>query len=172
MKKKKTSAPVNPKRNFQIAIIVGVGIIVAVILINYSLDQANLSGQRFGNSLASIQSDLGNETAAFDANLTMYEKGQITKDKMLNITDVHLAKMQSILVRYDSLNPPESFTPSLQLFRLSTQTQIDSDSLLKEWIQTGDNSSRIKSDQLLQQSLQYEMNALQNFNNEKASSSQ
>jgi len=172
VKKKKPQAAPNPKRNLQIAIVGGVAIIVAVILINYNLDQANLSGQRFGNSLASIQSDLGNETASFDANLTMYEKGQITKDQMLNITDAHLSRMQDILTRYDSLNPPESFAPSLQLFRLSTQTQLESDNLLKQWIQTGDNSTRVKSDQLLQQSFQYELNALQNYNSEKASNSQ
>lgn len=172
MKKKKPQATPNPKKNLQIAIIGGVAIIVSVIFVNYNLDQANLSGQRFGNSLASIQSDLGNETASFDANLTMYEKGQITKDQMLNITDAHLSKMQDILTRYDGLNPPESFAPSLQLFRLSTQTQLESDNLLKQWIQTGDNSSKIKSDQLLQQSFQYEMNALQNYNSEKTSNSQ
>lgn len=172
MKKKKPQATPNPKKNLQIAIIGGVAIIVSVIFVNYNLDQANLSGQRFGNSLASIQSDLGNETASFDANLTMYEKGQITKDQMLNITDAHLSKMQDILTRYDDLNPPESFAPSLQLFRLSTQTQLESDNLLKQWIQTGDNSSKIKSDQLLQQSFQYEMNALQNYNSEKTSNSQ
>lgn len=172
MKKKRPQATPNPKRNLQIAIIGGVSIIVAVILINYNLDQANLSGQRFGNRLASIQSELGNETTSFDANLTMYEKGQITKDQMLNITDAHLSKMQDILARYDSLNPPEPFAPSLQLFRLSTQTQLESDNLLKQWIQTGDNSSKVKSDQLLQQSFQYEMNALQNYNSEKASNSQ
>lgn len=169
--KKKKALP-NPKRNLQVAIIIGVAIIAVVIAVNYNLDQANLNGRRFGEDLSLIQSDLGNETAAFDANLTMYEKGQISKDQMLNITDSHLAKMQSILVRYDSLNPPESFAPSLQLFRLSTQTQLDSDNLLKEWIQTGDNSTRTKSDQLLQQSFQYEMNALQNFNSEKTSNSQ
>ncbi|MGI0047129.1 MAG: hypothetical protein ACREBB_08085 [Nitrosotalea sp.] len=172
MKKKKPQALPNPKRNLQIAIIIGVAIVAVVIFVNYNLDQANLNGERFGNSLSLIQSDLDNETAAFDANLTMYEKGQISKEQMLNITDAHLTKMQNFLVRYDSLNPPESFAPSLQLFRLSTQTQLDSDNLLKEWMQTGDNSTRAKSDQLLQQSFQYEMNALQNFNNEKTSNSQ
>ncbi len=172
MKKKKIQPPPNPKRRIQIAIIIGIVIIVAAIAVSYNLDQSNLKGQRFGDNLALIQSDLNNETKRFDANLTMYEKGQISKNQMLNITVAHLTKMQSILTRYDSLNPPEPFIASLQLFRLSTQSQIDSDNLLKQWIQTGDNSTRTKSDQLLQESFQYEMNALQSYNNAKAGGSQ
>ncbi|MGB6463289.1 MAG: hypothetical protein WA799_01045 [Nitrosotalea sp.] len=169
---KKIPKPPNPKRRLQIAIIIGVVIIAAVIAVNYYLDQANLTGQRFGDNLAFIQSELKNETISYDANLTMYEKGQISKDQMLNITDTHIAEMQNILIKYDSLNPPEPFIASLQLFRLSTQTQLESDNLLKEWVQTGDNSTRAKSDQLLQQSFQYEMSALQSFNNAKSGNSQ
>ena len=169
---KKIPKPPNPKRRLQIAIAIGVIIIVAVIAVNYYLDQANITGQRFGDNLASIQSELKNQTIGFDANLTMYEKGQISKDQMLNITNAHIASMQNILTSYDGLSPPEPFIASLQLFRLSTQTQLESDNLLKEWIQTGDNATRAKSDQLLQQSFQYEMSALQSFNNAKSGSSQ
>ncbi|MGI0087267.1 MAG: hypothetical protein ACREBI_04845 [Nitrosotalea sp.] len=169
---KKKPHPANPKRRLQIAIIIGVIVIAAVIAVNYYLDQANITGQRFGNNLASIQTELKNATLGFDANLTMYEKGKISKEQMLNITDTHIAEMQSILTKYDSLSPPEPFVASLQLFRLSTQTQLESDNLLKEWVQTGDNSTRAKSDQLLQQSFQYEMNALQSFNNAKSGISQ
>lgn len=156
----------------RIAIIAGVAIIVVVIAVNYYLDQAGLRGQRFGDGLSIIQSDLKNETAVFDSNLTSYEKGQIPKDQMLNITDAHIAKMKTILAKYDSLDPPEPFIASLQLFKLSTQSQLESDGLLKEWILTGDNSTRAKSDQLLQESFQYEMNALQSYNNAKTGSSQ
>ncbi len=169
---KKEPQPPNPRKHLQIAITIGIVVIVAAIAINYNLDQANLAGQRFGNNLAFIQSELKNETLGFYANLTMYEKGQISKDQMLNITDVHIAKMQNILTKYDGLNPPEPFIASLRLFRLSTQAQLESDTLLKEWIQTGDNSTRAESDQLLQQSFQYEMSALQSFNNAKSSGSQ
>lgn len=171
MKKVKPKVP-NPKRRLQIAILVGAAIVASVIAVSYNLDQANLRGQRFGDSLALIQSDLSNETSTFDKALTQYEKGQISKNTMLNITNAHITKMKDILSRYDTLNPPQPFLASLQLFRLSTQTQIDSDNLLREWVQTGDNATRAKSDQLLQESFQYEMNALQSYNNEKAGNSQ
>ena len=165
MKKKR---PSNPKKRLQVAIAGGAIIIAIVIALSYNFDQAGLKGQKFGNDLALIQSDLKNETQIFDYQLSQYEKGQLSKSEMLNITENHIVKMQNFLIRYDNLSPPEPFVPSLQLFRLSTQTQLESDKMIQDWIQTGDNATRVKSDTLLQQSFQYEMNALQSFNNAKS----
>ena len=169
MRKKK--AP-NPKRRLQVAIGAGIIIVGMVIFVNYYLDQSKLSGQRFGDQLAQIQTDLKNETQNFDSHLTLYKNGQLSKDAMLKITDEHIKIVQGTLSRYDSLKPPELFTASVQLFRLSTQTQLESDEYLKKWIQTGDNSSRTKSDELLQQSFQYEMSALQSYGTAKSKESQ
>jgi len=162
----------NPKRRFQVAIGIGIIIVGIAIFINYYLDQAKFSGQRFGDQLAQIQTDLKNETQDFDSQITLYQKGQLPKDEMLKIADNHIEIIQNMLSRYDSLKPPELFVPSLQLFRLSTQTQLESDKYLREWIQTGDNSSKAKSDELLQQSFQYEMNALQSYGTIKSKGSQ
>jgi hypothetical protein len=162
----------NPKHTMKIAIAAGVAIVIIVIFINYYLDQTKLSGQRFGDQLAQIQSDLKNETQNFDAHLTQYKNGQVSKDQMLKITDDHIRAVQNILPRYDDLKTPDLFVPSLQLFRLSTETQIESDNTLRDWIVTGDNATRVKSDQLLQQSFQYEMNALQSYEDAKSKGSQ
>jgi len=156
----------------QVAIAIGVIIIAIVIVVNYYLDQTQLSGQRFGDQLAQIQLDLKNETQSFDSHLTEYKNGQISKDKMLNITDSHIAAVQNILPRYEQLKAPELFAPSLELFKLSTETQIESDQTLREWVVTGDNATYAKSNQLLQQSFQYEMNALQSYENAKTKGSQ
>lgn len=169
MKKKRSP---NPKRRLQIAITAGAIVVVAVIAFSYNFDQAGLKGLKFGDDLALIQSDLKNETQNFDYQLSLYEKGELSKSEMLNITDNHIEKMQHFLIRYDSLSPPDPFVPSLQLFRLSTQTQLESDKLLRDWVQTGDNATRTKSDEVLQQSFQYEMDALQSFNNAKSTGSQ
>jgi hypothetical protein len=161
-----------PKRIMQVAIISGIVIISIVIFVNYYLDQTKLSGQRFGDQLAQIQSDLKNETQHFDIQLTQYKNGQISKDQMLKITDDHILAVQNILPQYEKLKAPETFVPSLQLFKLSTEAQIESDKTLRNWIITGDNATSAKSDQLLQQSFQYEMNALQSYENAKSKGSQ
>lgn len=169
MRKKKES---NPKTRMRIAVGLGVIVIAIVVLVNYYLDQMQISGQRFGDQLAQIQLDLKNETLNLDSHLTQYKAGQISKDQMLSITDSHLKAMQNILPRYEQLKVPELFVPSLQLFKLSTETQIESDRALQEWIITGNNATYAKSDQLLQQSYQYEMNALQSYENAKSKGSQ
>ena len=117
MKKKKAS---NPKRKMQIAIASGAIIIGLVIVLNYNLDQVKISGQRFGDNLAQIQSDLKDETANYDAKVVQYQKGNISKDEMLQISDKHIMVINDILTKYNTLKPPETFVPSLELFKLST----------------------------------------------------
>lgn len=152
------------------AIVAGAIIIGGVIILNYNLDQAKISGQSFGDSLSQIQNDLKNETADYDAKIILYQNGNITKQNILQISDAHIAILSETLLKYNKLKPPEPFAPSLELFRLSTQAQLDSDKLLKQWIETGDNSTKVRSDQLLVQSFSYETKALDSFNKAKTNS--
>jgi hypothetical protein len=167
LKKKKVP---NPKRKIQMAIVAGAIIIGLVIIINYNLDQVKISGQSFGEGLAQIQNDLKNETADYDAKIALYQNGNITKQDILQISDTHIAVLNDTLSKYSKLKPPTPFAPSLELFRLSTQAQLDSDKLLKQWIEVGDNSTKVRSDQLLGQSFYYETRALDSFNKAKTNS--
>jgi hypothetical protein len=167
MKKKKIP---NPKRKMQMAIVAGAIIIGGVIILNYNLDQAKISGQSFGDNLAQLQNDLKNETADYDTKIIQYQNGNITKQGILQISDVHIAVLSDMLSKYNKLKPPEPFAPSLELFKLSTQAQLDSDKLLREWIQTGNNSTKVRSDQLLEQAFYYETRALDSFNKAKTNS--
>ena len=67
-------------------------------------------------------------------------------------------------MRYDNLQTPKLFIPSVKLFKLSAETQLDSERYTIEWIKTGDDAAYIRSDSLWQQSLQYEQAALLEFN--------
>lgn len=136
------------------------------------LPELKISVGIFEEQLAQIQEDLKNETQNLDKYILQYENEQISKDQMLSIIDNHIISMQNILPRYDQLNTPQLFTPSVKLFKLSTQAQLDSDKLLKEWIMTGDNSTKVRSDQLLEQAFNYETNALQSYENAKSTLSQ
>ncbi len=167
MKKKK---PTNPNTRVYIAIGAGAIIIGTVILFSYSLDQSKILGQRFGDNLAQIQADLRNDSNNFESKLSFYEKGNITKQEMLVYSDKQIASLNNIMSRYDDLKPPQSFAQSLELFRLSTQSELESDKLIKEWIEAGDNSTKLKSDQLLIQAFQYETSALDAFSKAKGAS--
>ena len=160
MKKK----PVSSKKGTYIVVVVGAIIIVLVVAFNYYLDQAKISGERFGNNLQQIQEDLKNQVSDYESKIRMWQEGDLTKQEMLQISENHLIGLENILSRYDALLPPQAFAPSLKLFKLSTQSQLESDKLLKEWIETGDNSTKIRSDEILQQSFEYETSALASYN--------
>ena len=51
----------------------------------------------------------------------------------------------------------------MELFKLSAEAQLESDKYMIEWVKTGDNSSHVRSDSLLQQSFEYEQAALYEF---------
>ena len=155
------------KKGLYFVIIAGVVIIGLVIGVSYYVEQAKISGQRFGNNLKQIQLDLKKQISDYESNLTIWKEGGLTKQEMLQISENHLIELEKILKRYDKLTPPQAFTSSVELFKRSTQTQIESDNLLKEWIETGDNATKIRSDQILQQSFEYETSALASFNTAK-----
>jgi hypothetical protein len=155
-------------------IVAGVGIIVVVVSVFfiYSADQAKIRGFSFGNSLQAIQDELKQTQTEFYSKKTMLDENTISKEEFLAHSDSYLQKMQEILSKYDALSPPESFAKSVELFKLSTQKQIESDEFLIEWIKTNDTSSKIRSDLLLQESFENEMAALASFTKAKSGTGQ
>ena len=77
--------------------------------------------------------------------------------------DSHIVEMVTIIVRYDNLQIPQSFVSAVKLFKLSAETQLESDKYMLEWVSTGDITAHVRSDQLLHQSFQYEQAALYEF---------
>ena len=76
--------------------------------------------------------------------------------------------MEELESRYDALDPPEVFASSVELFKLSAQSQLESDKEVIRWIQSGDMDAKIRSDSLMEESFVYEMAALAKFNAVKA----
>ena len=150
-----------------IAIGVGVSIVALAILFTYTADQGRLRGQYFCNSLQAIQDDLKQTQGEWYSKKTMLEEKTITSEEFSASADEHLKKMNDILSRYDTLNPPESFVKSVEFFKLSTQKQIESDELFIDWIKTNNTASKVRSDLLLQESFENEMAGLSEYNKAK-----
>lgn len=151
------------KQNIIIASI-AIIIIGAIAGYNYSYDQTRQKGLKFGNELLQIQEDVKQFQIEFHSKITQFEEGDSTQQELLEYSKTHIEKMQNAILKYDDLIPPKQFAPSVELFKLSTQAQLDSDEELIEWIKTGDESHNIRSDSLLQESFEYEMMALGEFN--------
>ena len=98
----------------------------------------------------------------------MFNEGIISKKEFLLYSEEeHLIKMEEILEKYNKLMPPDAFVSSVKLFRMSTDSQLESDKHLIKWIEYEDGAEKIRSEELLQQSFEYEMAALSLFDEAK-----
>jgi hypothetical protein len=152
------------KRQNVILGIITIVVIGLVIAYYYSAEQTRIKGFTFGNNLQRIQEDLKKIQIDFQSEITVWEDGDISKDEFLEYSDAHISKMEELVSRYDALEPPEVFSSSAELFKLSTQSQLESDKEIIHWIQSGDMDAKIRSDSLMEESFGYEMAALAKFN--------
>ena len=107
--------------------------------------------------------DLKKLTHTFDSKVSMFKEGILTKEEFLKLTRNHIGEMQELILKYDNLSVPNSFVSSVKLFKLSSESQLESDKQMIEWVQTGDDAKRVRSDSLLQDSFEYEMSALAKY---------
>ena len=154
------------KSKKQNIIIVSIAIIIigAIAGYNYSVDQTKQKGLRFGNELQQIQEEIKQLQTEFNSKIIQWKEGDLSQQELSEYSKTHVEKLQNVILKYDELIPPKQFAPSVELFKLSTQTQLDSDKEFIEWIKTGNDSHKIRSDSLIQESFEYEMTALGEFN--------
>jgi hypothetical protein len=149
----------NKKQNI-IILGVAVAIIAGIVTYNYSAEQTRQKGFAFGNELEQIQTDVKELQTQFYSKKAQWEEGTITKEELFQHYEKHVKKFEEIILRYDSLIPPESFQSAVNLLKLSSQTQLDSDIQYIEWMKTGDESYKVRSDSQYQEALEYEMSGL------------
>ena len=153
------------KKKVQNIIIVAifVSIIGAIAIYNYSVDQTKQKGLQFGVELEQIQEEVKELQTKFYSEKIRWEEGDMTKEELLKFYETHLKEFEKIISKYDELSPPDLFKSSVDLLKISSITQLESDSEFIKWIQTGDESAKIRSDTQFQESLEYEMLGLVEF---------
>lgn len=145
------------------AVTIGIIIVVLSVLFTYSGDQTKIKGQMFGEKLQVIQDDLKIATHAFDSKLSMFKEGSLSKNSFLEFAKKHEGEMNRLISLYDGLQIVKGFETAVDLFKLSTETQLESDRQMIEWVKTGNDAAHIRSDILLQESIEYELAALTEY---------
>lgn len=146
-------------------------VVVAVAVIGayqYAAEQTRQQGFAFGNDLQQIQDDIKELQTRFYSSITSWEEGDITRDELASNLQAHLESFQSMIQRYDSLDPPQGFAGAVELFRLSSRAQMESDTQYVEWLRTGQDSAKTRSDLQLKESFDLEMAALAEYNKARA----
>jgi len=156
----------NKIQNITIVIIV-ILIIGGIVGYNYSAEQTKQKGFQFGNELAQIQQDVTELQVKFYSEKTKWDEGDISKEELLKYYEEHLSEFEQIISRYDKLTPPELFKSSVELFKISSETQLESDVEFIKWITTNDESAKIRSDTQIQEAYEYENLGLAEFQTAK-----
>ena len=146
---------------------IGIILIGITIFYFYSAEQGKIRGYNFGNDLQIIQEELKNEQLNFYSNVRMWEENSITKNEILKLSEMHIKNMNGIISKYDTLQIPDTFSGAVKIFKLSTESQLESDVHLINWIEFGDEDEKIRSNEILQQSFEYELAGLTSYNNAK-----
>jgi hypothetical protein len=152
------------KRNSIILGIIGIVIIGLVISFYYTAEQTRIKGFTFGNELQRIQEELKKLQIGFQSEFLMWQDGEINNEEFLEYSKIHISKMEELVSRYDTLEPPEAFATSVEFFKLSTQSQLEGDKEIILFVQTGNNGAKIRSDSLIKEAFEYELEALAKFN--------
>ena len=79
----------------------------------------------------------------------------------------HIDNFQQTISKYDKLTPPELFQSSVILLKMSAETQLESDLQFIDWIKTGNEASKIRSDTLIQEAYEYQNLGLVEFQTAK-----
>jgi hypothetical protein len=156
----------NKIQNITIATI-AIIIIGLIIAYNYSADQTKQKGLQFGNELSQIQQEVAELQTKFYSEKTEWDEGGISKEELLEYYEKHISEFKEIILRYDELDSPELFKSSVELFKISSKTQLESDVEFIKWIKTGDESARIRSDTQIQEAYEYENLGLMEFQSAK-----
>jgi len=157
------------KKKIQNIIILSIAILIIGLIIayNYSVDITKQKGLQFGNELNQIENDLSDIQGKFYSEKTKWTEGNISKVELLKFYDIHVDNFREIISRYDKLTPPELFKSSVILLKISAETQLESDLQFIVWINTGDESAKIRSNALIQESYEYQNLGLVEFQTAK-----
>jgi len=153
------------KKKIQNIIIVAIIVIIigTILAYNYSFEQTKQKGLQFGVELEQIQEEVKNLQTKFYSEKTSWQEGEISKEELIMFYETHLQEFKKTISKYDELTPPDLFKSSVELLKVSSQTQLESDSEYIKWITTGDESAKVRSDTQFQESLEYEMLGLVEF---------
>ena len=157
------------KKKIQNIIILSIAILIigSIIAYNYSTDITKQKGLQFGNELSQIESSISDIQGKFYSEKTKWIEGDISKEELLKFYEMHINNFRETISKYDGLTPPELFQSSVALLKISAETQLESDLQFIEWVKTGDESAKIRSDTLFQESYEYQNLGLVEFQTAK-----
>jgi hypothetical protein len=122
----------------------------------------------FEDAFIGIVNDTRSLSFAYDDELAKLQSGVYDNQTFVMITDLYLQMYQQLLANASALKQwptplPENYSKAIDLYSESIRTEMESQEHLRNYITTGDLSENERSDELLSESLRFELEAFNAF---------
>ena len=122
----------------------------------------------FEDAFIGIVNDTRNLSLAYQDEIAKLQSGVYDNQTFVTITDLYLKMYQQLIARTDALKQwpaslPQNYSKAIDLYSESIRTEMESQEHLGTYITTGNLTESESSDQLLSESLKFELEAFSAF---------
>jgi len=122
----------------------------------------------FEDAFIGINNDTRNLSFAYDDEYAKWQSGAYDNQTFVTITDMYLDKYQELIARAEALKQwpaslPQNYSKAIDLYSESIRTEMESIEHRGTYITTGNLTESERSDQLLSESLKFELEAFSAF---------
>ncbi|MEM2760019.1 MAG: hypothetical protein QXU32_10740 [Nitrososphaerales archaeon] len=153
----------NPRSQRIMAVSIAAGIIGAVLGINAVLVPQKSDSEKYVLLLQEVSDQSMTLTQNYESAIGKWRAGLIDNAEMLRITDSNLEEIKSLISRLKAVEPPERFKEGHEMSILSLDYELQSNTHMRKYIETGNQYEYDKSTELLQLAFDYESKAFQAF---------
>jgi TPR repeat protein len=128
----------------------------------------NATIHAFEDAFIGIVNDTRNLSFAYQDEIAKLQSGVYDNQTFVTVTDLYLQMYQQLLARAGTLNQsaaslPQNYSKAIDLYSESIRTEMESQEHLRNYYSTGDLAENEKSNQLLSESLKFELEAFKAF---------
>lgn len=152
-------------KSLKILFIMGIIIVICISSLYIHNDELNVEKCiTLHHELELLQNELNIIQSRFDKKMKTFQNNLVSKEKITQYSNEYNKNLEILSNKYDDLEVPANLLNSINLFKLSVDTQQQSNNLIIKWIQDNNQSNLRRSYYLLQNSYEYESGALSLYN--------
>lgn len=152
-------------KSLKILFIMGIIIVICISSLYIHNDELNVEKCiTLHHELELLQNELNIIQSGFDKKIKTFQNNLVSKEKIIQYSNEYNKNLEILSNKYDDLEVPTNLLNSINLFKLSVDTQQQSNNLIIKWIQDNNQSNLRRSDYLLQNAYEYESGARSLYN--------
>lgn len=120
--------------------------------------------QSFADSFESVVNETRMLALDYDAQVQKWQRGELSNETMVSITDTYLPKYQALINRTNDLQTPAGYENVTNLYAKSLESELKSNIQFRDYLLTGNKTGSEASMQSLSDAFRYEIESFKAFN--------